>query len=1718
MIEKTNVILTDEGSEEKILTTCGSITYMDQLDVNGNTPSNKQTLKSGYIINNNTYGDKTVIFLDVEIPNTIIESYVPSVTLTLHQKTTTVGLGYNYMLCECDGTHTINGIGSVVDYLDGSSSSIALAYQNDIYAMYNVNISKLFSGSNQKKYLAIVPTLLFRPSNIYKEIYSIYNSDESLRPVVTVKYLPNDRCVKNQVYTSDSIESLIDYNVNVRSGKLRANFNLNRHTLNDSQIGNKLPLSLSLVYLIDNRNSNTFNLGTINTYLPKGFKFNCQRYLYKDGVKDKYYFIDSSGDIHQFLKAQYASSIEKDVYIDTYITNDGVASGLILTISETEYVSTKQIKDLEGNTYIFNDYGCITSFVKKDSIISKTMYFTYDLVDQTKLISITDGLGRITNITYNENNITIAHPDNTNTVLNISNDRLVSINYPNSVTVSIDYNDGRIIRCYNTNKDIVEFEYNNRLIIDKIKRRQGTIYSYKEISLLTFEYNYLSTVLTNFKGIKEKYDFTSNGDFIESYYVDNSLSNINKLGSRFISKEDYEHYSEVSNHEYKYIAKFNTDNSESVTLSLAEASTKTIDSNILVLENTTNEVLKTGNNYTFIGQAKITNASSTKDESQRKTKLQLLNNDEIICELNFDPYISSKQIKLGMFKFSGETVNLKVRAIYGHNFGTCEFSNIGIKESSGRNIDCVNINTSEESFTFTLNNETWYKLNDPLKITHSSLEITDCFLTKDDIIANTRNINNSQNNKIDLYYNGLTKLLCGASIDSLYVYYGNTSIKIKDLKYAQVYEGREYQKLNKIYINEGILINKDITIYENNEQTVTRVITKEYNEYLKLEEEIENIETENTYKKYTYDNYGNVIREVAGNNTDTNEFIREYVYSAEGNYLTSIKDYSSNGEVLTNYTVNVNNGNITKLTNPNNQEINYTYTKTLLQSVTSEINDITNSNSINYYDNTSIISKYSHNDYNMNFVYDSYNMLQRITINTIATSSNTLYEYENTITEDLDTNKITYNNSNDSSNRDIVTYTYNKYGKQIKKDVTSSNETKTTVKYIYSDSNTLATEVDDESLELSPNSLLRKTIEKQYLEEDEHDVVTTYSYDEVNRLIQDKQENSALDYTYDYQYDSLSRVIRKEENNIGHETVNLNKYNDNNTLDETYRVFYPLSQYNYVMHTNYLYDNFKRKILSETYLGVLSNDNPLTYINSTRIKKTLEYIVNDNIGYLTNNIQRELININNVNVNDYRYLYDNMNNITAIADGETNEPFVNYTYDINNRLTREDNKLFNQTIVYSYDKGGNITSIKKYQYGLVYDNKLLYSKTFSYSNTNKDIITKVDNQDIITDNLGNITSYNGNTYTYKEGTKLSTFKKPNDTNGFRYTYDKNGLLVYAIKEEPNKLPVTYEYAYSDGKIKQIRINKNIDNISYQFLLDYLYDEDGVKGFSYRYGIKDSTEETYKMYLYKKNILGDIIGIYEYNNDGNNNCTLIEVASYKYDAYGNHKVYNSEGIEETSKLHIGNINPLRYRGYLFDVENDLYYLKSRYYSPELCRFISPDSIEYLDPETINGLNLYAYNLTMSLMEYYDLLESLSEYKYIKNIVVKKSYVRSKNSYDKLNNDSSNKMSINNVLKNKILKKYKKIRMKIIDKFYNLFENLNGEIIEELEPGEYNDLGYSFTSIFDVKLPIKPYPLQPYGAGGYANPSGNYTGFGTGGANLSFSSGDDLVGALLSLKLW
>ena len=81
--------------------------------------------------------------------------------------------------------------------------------------------------------------------------------------------------------------------------------------------------------------------------------------------------------------------------------------------------------------------------------------------------------------------------------------------------------------------------------------------------------------------------------------------------------------------------------------------------------------------------------------------------------------------------------------------------------------------------------------------------------------------------------------------------------------------------------------------------------------------------------------------------------------------------------------------------------------------------------------------------------------------------------------------------------------------------------------------------------------------------------------------------------------------------------------------------------------------------------------------------------------------------------------------------------------------------------------------------------------------------------------------------------------------------------------------------------------------------------------------------------------------------------------YRYDGWGNHVVLNPDGSKNESDTFIGNINPFRYRGYYYDAETGLYYLKTRYYDPETGRFITIDDVSYLAPDTINGLNLYAY---------------------------------------------------------------------------------------------------------------------------------------------------------------
>ena len=84
------------------------------------------------------------------------------------------------------------------------------------------------------------------------------------------------------------------------------------------------------------------------------------------------------------------------------------------------------------------------------------------------------------------------------------------------------------------------------------------------------------------------------------------------------------------------------------------------------------------------------------------------------------------------------------------------------------------------------------------------------------------------------------------------------------------------------------------------------------------------------------------------------------------------------------------------------------------------------------------------------------------------------------------------------------------------------------------------------------------------------------------------------------------------------------------------------------------------------------------------------------------------------------------------------------------------------------------------------------------------------------------------------------------------------------------------------------------------------------------------------YRYVHSLQGDILGL--------QNGTGSFVVEYRYDAWGR-QVGKTGSLAAT----LGTLNPFRYRGYVYDEETGLYYLRSRYYNPNWCRFISSDSV-------------------------------------------------------------------------------------------------------------------------------------------------------------------------------
>ena len=352
--------------------------------------------------------------------------------------------------------------------------------------------------------------------------------------------------------------------------------------------------------------------------------------------------------------------------------------------------------------------------------------------------------------------------------------------------------------------------------------------------------------------------------------------------------------------------------------------------------------------------------------------------------------------------------------------------------------------------------------------------------------------------------------------------------------------------------------------------------------------------------------------------------------------------------------------------------------------------------------------------------------------------------------------------------------------------------------------------------------------------------------------------------------------------------------------------------------------------------------------SNSKLENIYEYKENlsSNISTKTNILNKETLKIDNIEKENRRYTYDslgNVNNITITDNFHSSTISTSYTYG-KGQITKEFVAVYpgsyTGTIEYSYDGRGNITSIKR---------NGSTTKTFEYSK-NGLLLTKVNTTQIEYDGLfpKYVKDENGNTIKELEfeGRRLKSLIDYVANKKYCYFYNASGLREQkkVYNKTTNVLLSSVDYYYNSRNllVSEVRKTYSSGTLSTTYDIMYMYDSNGML-----YAFKYNGD----VFYYVRDALGNIN--YIVNQDGE-----LE-SSYTYEAYGSHTVLNAQGSTSTSSTLIGNINPFRYKEYYYDVETQLYWVSSRYYSPELCRWISPDSIEYLDPESINGLNLYAY---------------------------------------------------------------------------------------------------------------------------------------------------------------
>ena len=477
--------------------------------------------------------------------------------------------------------------------------------------------------------------------------------------------------------------------------------------------------------------------------------------------------------------------------------------------------------------------------------------------------------------------------------------------------------------------------------------------------------------------------------------------------------------------------------------------------------------------------------------------------------------------------------------------------------------------------------------------------------------------------------------------------------------------------------------------------------------------------------------------------------------------------------------------------------------------------------------------------------------------------------------------------------------------------------------------------------------------DKAYVDEETTAVVgtdsVTYAYDNSGNLA--TMQDSATGHTTTYYYDLTDRLMKYAESGDQYYHSFAYSYDTDNNLtefveifgDDTYTTSYTYDDDNRVASISdgtvtktYEHDAYGRGFQQQTSAG----DNDIkTDSYSFQVLRPGEYT--------SSQISGHTITVGGSTVT-YGYEYDLNGNITKITktENDATELVAQYEYDTLNQLTREDSADGNFTRLWEYDRIGNILRCKEYAYAptVATDDLGVPVKTYrydynptgwedqllSYTECVGNATQGTPLKTYTRDEIGNPLTDGAWSYTWQYGRQLKSMSKTDET--WEFSYNTDGLRTKREKKVNEATVSTWEYIYNGSQL--VQMTKGSDT------LRFTYDASGIP-----MTVTHKTGDSETLYYYVTNLQGDVIALAD--------ATGNTVAAYAYDAWGN-PVEDPDAPDTT----IATLNPLRYRGYVWDAETGLYYLQSRYYDPQVGRFINAD-VFVSTGQGILGNNMFAY---------------------------------------------------------------------------------------------------------------------------------------------------------------